>query len=572
MKKFTDSMGWEILAEHIYSDKAVSGKSIAPRVEFNKLMEVVKSGKAPFQYLIVNSTSRVARNLRDALKICAQFKFYGINVHYVSQGIDTAQETYETLMMAHGLVDALYIKGISKETHKAIEGQVLKGYSGGGRHYGYNSRPVYGDGIDQDGNRVRIAREYVIDPEEAKTIIRIFTYFGIKGKSVKWIVNLLNKELKETGEPKSPGGTEWCVSTIIGSKRAFRGILNNEMFIGKYIWNKTTTKINPETDGKRMVVNDPGTWAVFENQDIRIVSDELWAAAKKRQKEIKKLAQGGFNKTKILYSEHLLTKLAKCGTCGGSFGIVSGGPHKKYGCSTNWNKGKYVCPNNTKIKGRAFEEAIVLTLCRELLKKDPLALLTSEIHVSLDEIVRETVKGRAKESIQEELNAAQQELENVHNFIKKGTNTETAESLLLGAEARQRDLKNELMLFEVGNLEDLKLTEAITEKDLENYFAMVVEALTNPATTRETLHAIVDKIVVHCNNEAYVDIEIHEELKKTISYVLDLIGKRDTRIQMQKGTFQHLYTSRVFTCRIVLRPGAEVFSGAENVLMTVGGC
>src|SRR5208337_293693 len=187
---------------------------------------------------------------------------------------------------------------------------------------------------------------------------------------------------------------------------------------------------------------------------------------------------------------------------------------------------------------------------------------------SLVKFVSETARDRTKEDIQEELNTAQQELENVHNFIRKGTNTETSESLLLGAEARSRNLKNELMLFEVGNLEDLKLTEAITRKDLENHFAKIIEGLTNPATTRETLYAIVDKVIVHCDKEAYVDIEIQEELRNTISYVIDLIGKRDTRIKMQKRTFQHLYTSRVFTCRIVLRPGAEVFSGAENVLMT----
>src|SRR5208283_5312044 len=131
------------------------------------------------------------------------------------------------------------------------------------------------------------------------------------------------------------------------------------------------------------------------------------------------------------------------------------------------------CPNTTTIKGALLEEAIVTTLCRELSKKDPLALITSEIHVSLVKFVSETARDRTKEDIQEELNTAQQELENVHNFIRKGTNTETSESLLLGAEARSRNLKNELMLFEVGNLEDLKLTEAITRKDLENHFAKI---------------------------------------------------------------------------------------------------
>jgi hypothetical protein len=208
-----------------------------------------------------------------------------------------------------------------------------------------------------------------------------------------------------------------------------------------------------------------------------------------------------------------------------------------------------------------LEEAVITTLCKELSKEDPMELITSGIHCSLKEFMESTVKGRQKASIEEDLRTVQQELVNISKAIKRGIITDTTERLLTDTESREREIKNELLLFEVGNLDEIKLTEAFTQKDLEEYFSKVIEGLTNPETTRETLHSIVDKIVIHCEKEVYADVEIHESLKKTVSYIMDLIGKRDARIKMQTGTGLHLYTSRVFKCRIVLASSGGTLTG-----------
>ena len=189
-----------------------------------------------------------------------------------------------------------------------------------------------------------------------------------------------------------------------------------------------------------MLVNAPEIWSVIEKPELRIVSDELWSLVKKRQKEIKNKSQGIFYKGKHLYSESLLTKIAKCGTCGGTFSVVSGGKYAKYGCSTNWNKGSNVCSNSIRIKKEILEEAIIATLCKELSKKDPIAFITSEIHLSLKKIMEDTVNGRQKTVIEEDLRTAQQELENISNAIKRGIITETTERLLLNAENMEREL------------------------------------------------------------------------------------------------------------------------------------
>lgn len=443
--------------------------------------------------------------------------------------IDTIKETASEMITLQRMVDSLYLRELGKKTHRGIEGQVIKGYSGGSKKYGYYSVPVYNGKVDIYGNPEVDGYILKINPDEANTIIRIFRLFGEDGYSARRIVNILNKEIRGTGGPKPPKGEYWCVSTVLGSKKDFRGILNNELLTGKYIWNKTTCKHQPKTRGKRLLKNPPEIWSVVEKPELRIVSDELWSLVKKRQKEIRDKAQGMFYKAKHLYSENLLTKIAKCGACGGTFGIVSGGKYGKYGCTTNWNKGSSVCPNSIKIKKEILEEAVIATLCEELSKKDPMALITSEIHLSLKEFMEDTVNGRQKAVIEEDLRTAQHELENISNAIKRGIITDTTERLLVAAESRERELKNELLLFEVGNLDEIKLTEAITQKDMGEYFAKVINGLTNPETTRETLYSIADRIVVYCGEEVHINVKIHESLKNTINYVMDLIRERDAR-------------------------------------------
>jgi hypothetical protein len=84
----------------------------------------------------------------------------------------------------------------------------------------------------------------------------------------------------------------------------------------------------------------------------------------------------------------------------------------------------------------------------------------------------------------------------------------------------------------------------ITMKDLENYFLKIIDGLINPATTRETLYSIVDSIVINCKEEVFIDVEIRENIKKTIGYILDLIGKRDPRIQSISRTVKPHSCSR----------------------------
>ncbi|MEJ5226818.1 recombinase family protein [Thermodesulfovibrio sp.] len=368
-KELAASKGWIVLDEHIYFDKAQSGTQIDSRINLKKMLRVAMSENCPFQKILVDDTSRIARNTKEDLNIFSLLNFYGIHIYYVAQGIDTAYETAEEIITINGLIDSIYIRNLAKETHRGIEGQVLKGFSAGGKRYGYYSVPVYNGKVDIYGNPLADGYILKINPEEAETVIRIFRLFGEEGYSAKKIANLLNKELKEKGKPKPPRGDFWTVSTIIGSKKSLRGILNNEIYIGRYRWNRTSVKRNPENGTKKRILKDNSKWIEIIKPELRIISDELWEKVKRRQRYLKETANGKYVQAKKVYSKNLFTGLISCGLCNGNIVVVSGGKYAKYGCSNNWNKGSSVCENIFKINKNTLESAIFDSLKLDFTEK-----------------------------------------------------------------------------------------------------------------------------------------------------------------------------------------------------------
>lgn len=76
---------WTFLDDHIYTDPAVSGASLEGRLGIKRLLNAAASTPRPFDLLLVDDSSRVARDLRDALHVLRTLKFCGIRTIYISQ-------------------------------------------------------------------------------------------------------------------------------------------------------------------------------------------------------------------------------------------------------------------------------------------------------------------------------------------------------------------------------------------------------------------------------------------------------------------------------------------------------
>ena len=88
MKAFADFNDYEIVGT--YEDAGKSGKSIEGRLEFNRMVEDIKSGKDGVSYVLVFKLSRFGRNAADILSTLQVMQDFGVNLICVEDGLHEA--------------------------------------------------------------------------------------------------------------------------------------------------------------------------------------------------------------------------------------------------------------------------------------------------------------------------------------------------------------------------------------------------------------------------------------------------------------------------------------------------
>jgi len=90
MKAYAEFNDFEIVGE--YEDAGKSGKSIEGRLEFNRMMEDIKSGKDGVSYVLVFKLSRFGRNAADVLSTLQVMQDFDVNLICVEDGIDSSKD------------------------------------------------------------------------------------------------------------------------------------------------------------------------------------------------------------------------------------------------------------------------------------------------------------------------------------------------------------------------------------------------------------------------------------------------------------------------------------------------
>ncbi len=116
-------------------------------------------------------------------------------------------------------------------------------------------------------------------------------------------------------------------TTIRGHASRGTGILNNELYIGKLVWNRLRYVKNPETGRRISRVNPKAEWIIQNVPELRIVDDSLWEAAKRRQAALAVefqnstagVRQAAVNRLNAFHRQRFLfSGLIGCGICGGN--------------------------------------------------------------------------------------------------------------------------------------------------------------------------------------------------------------------------------------------------------------
>ena len=120
MKAYADFNDYEIVGE--YEDAGKSGKSIEGRIQFNQMMEDIKSGKDGVSYVLVFKLSRFGRNAADVLSTLQVMQDFGVNLICVEDGIDSSKDAGKLMISVLSAVKISVCRPWRAESRKPVKG------------------------------------------------------------------------------------------------------------------------------------------------------------------------------------------------------------------------------------------------------------------------------------------------------------------------------------------------------------------------------------------------------------------------------------------------------------------
>ncbi len=273
-----------------YFDRARSGASVHGRDGLLEMLQEAKSGA--FDVILVESLDRLSRDQEDLAGIWKRLTFAGVELRAVHEG-----KADQVQIGVRGLLGSLYLTDLANKVRRGMDGVVRDGRHAGGRAYGY--RPVAG----------RPGELQIVD-QEATIVRRIFEQY-VAGRTPREIAHDLN-----TDQIAPPRGQRWSASTINGNKSRNYGILLNELYAGRLVWNRVRMLKDPDTGKRISRVNPLEEWKRAEVPHLAIVDAEIFDAAQTRKADRSHAAPHCYRKGK-----YLLSGLLKCGLCGGGMSV-----------------------------------------------------------------------------------------------------------------------------------------------------------------------------------------------------------------------------------------------------------
>ena len=367
MKAYAEFNDYEIVGE--YEDAGKSGKSIEGRVEFNRMMEDIKSGKDGVSYVLVFKLSRFGRNAADVLSTLQVMQDFDVNLICVEDGIDSSKDAGKLMISVLSAVAEIERENIRVQT---MEGRIQKAregkWNGGFAPYGYKLEKG----------------QLFINEEEAAAIRVIFDQYvhtdtGANGLAKYLATHGIHKIQRQNG--KNP----------LFDSALIRRILKNPVYCGKIAYGRRRTeKVHGTRNDYRLVEQDD--YLLVDGLHEGIVSEELWHEA-----QVKLLAQAEkyerVNRgkdTKI----HLLSGIVKCPVCGvGMYGNKSikhkadGSKYKDfyyYGCKHRTMTRGHKCDFKKQINEELLDSAVAEVIVKLVSNPKFAAMMQEKISMKVD--------------------------------------------------------------------------------------------------------------------------------------------------------------------------------------------
>ncbi|KAB2756311.1 recombinase family protein [Brucella anthropi] len=513
-----EKQGWQVVEE--YTDHAISGASLL-RPGIQALISDATRGR--FRYVLAEAMDRLSRDQEDIAGLFKRMAYSDVKIVTLSEG-----EVTHLHVGLKGTMNALFLKDLADKTRRGQRGRVELGKSGGGNAYGYDVVKKF------DGNGEPVRGDRTINEFQADVIRRIFRDYAA-GKSAKRIAFELNKDAIS-----APGGGDWGFSTINGNPKRGNGILNNEMYVGKLIWNRQRFIKDPDTGKRQARMNPEAEWITQDVPELRVLDEDLWQAVKERQKTVKQ-NRNDDNETENHFRErrrpkYLFSSLTKCGCCGGGYLMISA---DLVGCSTARNKG--TCDNRKNIRRDQLEARVLNALRHHLMEP---ALFKEFCDEFTHEMNRLRMEGRASiDQAEAEVTRIDRELDKLMKLIMASSDDDAPTRMMKqmkDLEARQKELKAFLQeAEEPPPLLHPNMAHHYHVQVDELYAALQEDCEAKRMTAADLIRSLVREIILTPEDDE-LKIDVRGELAGILA--ISLKGKRPaagagrSQVEMVAGT------------------------------------
>jgi site-specific DNA recombinase len=371
---FVASRGWTLDEKHIFTDDGITGALFAERPGLQALLAATRATSVPFSKLIVVEQSRLGRDQIDTMVLIRDIEEAGVEIWATRDGrrITLSDDTSKLLASLEGWRDESERKKTATRVRDAAKTRFERGYVVGGRVYGYRNERLPG---------VKGAARLVVNEEQAEIVRRIFR-MAAEGLGFSRISRQLNAEgvpgpqrlsdaeverLRVEGKPVPVN--QWSVSGV-------REVLHRDLYRGVVSFGKVR-----RTGPKTRVKLPKDQWQTRQDELLRIVDLDLWAAARARMADARdaylRAADGSgrmVGHAEAIVNRYLLSGLLACGAhsdapgrkpfCGSPLVATTRGRKKvlSYICAGHREKGKTFCTNQTGVPMAELNRAVIDSL------------------------------------------------------------------------------------------------------------------------------------------------------------------------------------------------------------------
>ena len=263
----------------VYKDAGISAKNMKDRPAFQQMLDDMKAGK--LNYIVAYKLDRVTRSVRDLELLIAELEKYDCYLICERDDVNTSTANGRFFVRMLTVLSQLEIEVVSERTKFGMSGAIKAGHLPGTCPLGYY----------RDKDKV-----VKIDPNTRDIVKRIFNMY-LEGKSYYQISCILDEE-----KILYPEHNKW-------TEAAVRTIINNRIYVGDYVRNKT--------------LKDETKEEVYTDVVAPIITRAEWEEIQ-IQKE-KNMQSFSRDRVYIFFQKLICPKCGKLMLCKGS-----GGKKKKY--------------------------------------------------------------------------------------------------------------------------------------------------------------------------------------------------------------------------------------------------